>query len=322
MMRSEAAALSVALLTAGLSAGAAGQEYPARAIRMIVPFSPGGATDILARLVGQVLAERFKQPVVVENRPGSGGHIGAEYVAKAPADGYTLLAAGIPQAIGMSLYKSLPYDLARDLAPVTLLATFPSVIAVHPSLPARSIKELLALARKRPGELNYGAVNGSPNHLAIVLLAMQGKVNVVHIPYKGGGPVVVDLVAGHLHFASMGLPPAVPMVQAGKLRPLAVTSAARSPVLPEVPTVQESGVPGYEVSSWYGVFAPAKTPASVVQRLHSEIAVALKAPTVTKRLASLGAEASGRDPEQFGRYVREEIAKWAAVVRASGAAAN
>lgn len=312
----------VALFSAGLASSVCGQDYPNRAIRMIVPFSPGGSTDLLGRLMGQKLNERFGQPVVVEIRAGGGGHIGADFVAKSPPDGYTLLTAGIPQAIGMSLFKKLPYHMAKDLAPVTLLATFPSVIAVHPSLPVKTVKELLALARARPGELNFGANPGSPNHLSMELLNVLAKVKMVHIPYKGAGPVVIDLVAGHLHVASMGLPSAMAMVQAGRLRPIAVTSVARTPTLPDVPTVQESGVAGYEVTSWYGVFAPAGTPGAIISKLHTELTGALKAPDVVQRLSTLGAEPSGKGPEEFGRYVREEINKWAGVVKASGATVN
>jgi tripartite-type tricarboxylate transporter receptor subunit TctC len=307
---------------AGLAPASVAQDYPNRTIRMIVPFSPGGSTDALARLVSKQLNEQLKQPVVVETRAGGGGHIGADYVVKSPPDGYTLLAAGIPQAIGMTLFKNLPYDMAKDLAPITLMATFPSVIAVHPSLPVKSVKDLIALARTRPGELNFGANTGSPNHLAIELLNVLGKVKMVHIPYKGAGPVVIDLVAGHLHLASMGLPSAMAMVQAGRLRPIAVTGATRSPLLPNVQTVQESGVPGYELTSWYGVFAPAGIPGGIVNRLHAEITLALKRPEVVQRLSTLGAEPSGKGPAEFGRMVREEIQKWAKVVVASGATAN
>ena len=316
------AALAGLVITAVFAATAAAQDYPNRAIRMVVPFSPGGSTDLLARLMSRKLNERFGQPVIVENRSGGGGNIGADFVAKAPPDGYTLLTAGIPQAIGMSLYKKLPYDMEKDLAPITMLATFPSVIAVHPSLPAKTVKQLLALAKARPGELNFGANTGSPNHLAIELLNVMGKVKMVHIPYKGAGPVVIDVVAGHLHLASLGLPSAMGMVQAGKLRAIGVTSVARSPVLPDVPTVQESGVPGYEVTSWYGVFAPAGTSGAIIGRLHSELTAALKAPDVVERFATVGAEASGKGPEEFGRHVHDEIAKWAKVVKASGAKAN
>jgi tripartite-type tricarboxylate transporter receptor subunit TctC len=298
--------------------GAAQQDYPNRSIRLIVPLAPGGGADLLARLVGQGLTERLARPVVVENRAGGGGHIGADVVAKAQPDGYTLMLGGIVHAIGMSLYKKLPYDMAKDLAPVIQGATFPSMILVHPSLPVHSIKELLALARSRPGALNYGAGTGSPNHLGIELL----NVKMTFIPYKGAGPVVADLVAGHIHLASLGLPTALPHLRAGKLRVLAVTSATRSPQLPDVPTVSESGVPGYHFTSWYGVFAPAGTPREIIAKLNSESAATLKSPDVVGKLTALGAEVATTSPEEFGRIVREEIVKWAKVVQASGAKAE
>ncbi len=316
------AALAGLVFASVIATLAVAQDYPNRAIRMVVPFSPGGSTDLLARLMSRKLNERFGQPVLVENRSGGGGNIGADFVAKSTPDGYTLLTAGIPQAIGMSLFKNVPYQMEKDLAPITMLATFPSVIAVHPSLPAKTVKQLLALAKTRPDELNFGANTGSPNHLAIELLNVMGQVKMVHIPYKGAGPVVIDVVAGHLHLASLGLPSAMGMVQAGKLRPIAVTSVARAPVLPDVPTVQESGVPGYEVTSWYGVFAPAGTSGAIIGKLHSELTLALKAPDVVERFSTLGAEASGKGPDDFGRHVRDEIRKWAKVVKASGATAN
>ena len=314
--------LLIALLMSAVCAPAGAQDYPAKPIRMIVPFSPGGSTDLLARLMGQKLTERMGQPVVVENRAGGGGHIGADVVVKSAPDGYTLLTAGIPQAIGMSLFKKVPYDMAKDLAPVTLLAMFPSVIAVHPSLPVKSIKELIALARTRPGQLNFGANPGSPNHLSMELLNVLGKVKMVHVPYKGAGPVVIDLVAGHLHVASMGLPSAMSMVQAGKLRAIAVTSSSRVATLPGIPTVQEGGVANYNVTSWYGIFGPAGLPAGIVKRLHTELTAALKDPAILQRLSAVGAEPSGKGPEEFGRFVREEIASWAKVVKASGATVN
>ena len=315
-------AVLAGLVFAAVAPSAAAQDYPNRAIRMVVPFSPGGSTDLLARLMSRKLNERFGRPVLVENRSGGGGNIGADFVAKSPPDGYTLLTAGIPQAIGMSLFKNLPYQMEKDLAPITLLASFPSVITVHPSLPAKTVMQLLALAKARPGVLNFGANPGSPNHLAIELLNVMAKVKMVHIPYKGAGPVVIDVVAGHLHLASLGLPSAMGMVRAGKLRPIAVTSAARSPALPDVPTVQESGVPGYEVTSWYGVFAPAGTSGAIIRKLHAELTAALKAPDVVERFSTVGAEASGKGPDEFGRHVRDEIRKWAGVVKASGAKPN
>jgi tripartite-type tricarboxylate transporter receptor subunit TctC len=293
---------------------AAAQNYPNKPVRMIVPLAPGGAADLLARFASPGLTESLGKPVVVENRAGGGGHIGADFVAKAAPDGYTLLMAGIPQAIGMSLYKNLPYDMARDLAPVTQAATFPSIIAVHPSLPVKSIRELLALARSRPGELNYGANTGSPNHLGMVLL----NVKMTHVPYKGAGPVVTDLIAGHIQLAAVGFPGALPFVQAGRLRAIAVTGTTRSPLLPDVPTVSESGVPGYQVTSWYGIFAPAGTPRDIIVKLNADSAAALTNPDVAGKLAALGAEVATTTPEEFGRIVRDEIRKWAAVVKSAG----
>ena len=294
---------------------AAAQDYPNKPIRMIVPLAPGGAADLLARFVSQGLTVSLGKPVVVENRSGGGGNIGSDFVAKSAPDGYTLLLAGIPQAIGMSLYKKLPYDMAKDLAPVIQAATFPSIIAVHPSLPVRSIKELLALAKSRPGQLNYGANTGSPNHLGMELL----NVKMTHIPYKGAGPVVTDLIAGHIQLAALGFPGALPYVQAGRLRAIAVTGTKRSPLLPDVPTVSESGVPGYSVTSWYGVFAPAGTSREIIGKLNTDISAALKNADVTNKLTALGAEVATTTPEEFGRIVRDEIKKWAKVVQTSGA---
>jgi tripartite-type tricarboxylate transporter receptor subunit TctC len=269
--------------------------------------------------VGQKLSERLGQPFVVENRGGGGGHIGADLVVKSLPNGHTLLVAGVPHAIGMTLYRKLPYDMAKDLAPITQLATFPSLIVVHPSLPVRSVKELLALAKARPGELNYGANPGSPNHLAIELFNSMGRVKMVLIGYKGAGPVVIDLLAGQLHLASLGVPTVLPQVQAGKVRVIAVTSMTRSPLLPAVPTVSESGLPGYDVSSWYGMYCAAGTPGTIISKLNSEIAAALKAPEVLERLSSLGAQPAPTSPEEFGRITRDEIKRWAKVVQESGA---
>jgi tripartite-type tricarboxylate transporter receptor subunit TctC len=319
------AVLRVVLLPiASLAAGASpAQDYPSRPVRIVVPFSPGGSTDTLARIVGQKLTERSGQPVIVENRAGAGGHIGAEQVARSAPDGYTLLLGGVPHAISASLYSKLAYDLARDLTAIAEVASFPSAIVLHPSLPAHSVKELIALARARPGQLSFGSAGiGSPNHLALELFQTMAGVGMVHVPYKGSGQLVGDLLAGQVQLASMGLPVAVPHVQSGKLRAIAVTGAARSPLLPEVPTVSEAGLPGFEVTSWYGVFGPAGLPADVVVKLNSEIGSAVTSPDVKERLAELGAEPSVKSPDQFGRYVREEIKKWAKVVKDSGAKAE
>src|SRR5712671_6865425 len=312
------------LLIASLAASASlAEDYPSRPVRMVVPFSPGGSTDALARIVGQKLAERSGQPVIIENRAGAGGHIGAEQVAKSAPDGYTLLLGGVPHAISASLYSKLPYDLARDLAAIAEVASFPSAIVLHPSLPANSVKELIALARARPGQLSFGSAGiGSPNHLSLELFQAMAGVRMVHVPYKGSGQLVGDLLAGQVQLASMGLPVAVPHVQSGKLRAIAVTGAARSSLLPEVPTVSEAGLPGFEVTSWYGVFGPAGLPAGIVAKLNAEIAIAVTATDVKERLAALGAEPSVKAPDQFARYVRQEITKWAKVVKDSGAKAE
>lgn len=298
------------------------QDYPSRPVRMVDPFSPGGATDVLARIVGQKLTERLGQPFLVENRAGGGGHIGAELVARAQPNGYTLLVAGVPHAIGMTLYRKLPYDMAKDLAPITQMATFPSLIVVHPSLPVKSIRELLALAKARPGELNFGANPGSPNHLSIELLNTMAKVKMVFIGYKGAAPAVTDVVAGQIQLVSAGFPSVLGHVQAGRLRPIAVTSTSRSALLPNVPTVSESGVPGYDVTSWYGIFGPLGTPPAIITKLNGEITTVLKAPDVSERIASLGAQPAPTTPDEFGRIVRDEIRRWAQVVKASGATIN
>src|SRR4051812_31195256 len=309
-----------ALTVMSFMSGACAQEYPNKPIRLIAPFSPGGATDVLARIVGQKLGERLGQPVVVENRVGAGGNIGAEQVAKAAPDGYTLLMGGVPHAIGMSLYTKLGYDMVKDLAAIAEVATFPSVLVLHPSLPAKSVKELIALARARPGQLNFGSAgNGSPNHLALELFDTMARVKMTHIPYKGAGQVVGDLLAGQLQLASMGLPVAIPHVHAGKLRAIALTGLTRSPLLPDVPTVAEAGLPGFDVTSWYGVFGPAQLPKEIVTKLNAEIGGAIAAPDLAERLTALGAEPSLKSPAAFSQYVRDEIMKWAKIVRESGA---
>jgi tripartite-type tricarboxylate transporter receptor subunit TctC len=320
MHRSLRALCLCILLGGGPSALA--QDYPSKPVRLVDPFSPGGSTDVLARIVGQKLTERLGQPFLVENRAGGGGHIGADMVAKSPPNGYMLLVAGVPHAIGMTLYKKLPYDMAKDLAPITQIATFPSLIVVHPSLPVKNIKELLALARARPGQLNFGANPGSPNHLSIELLNTMANVKMVHVGYKGAAPAVTDVVAGQIQLVSAGFPSVLGYVQAGRLRPIAVTSPSRSPLLPNVPSVSESGVPGYDVTSWYGLFGPLGLPGPVVTKLHAETVAVLKAPDITERLASLGAQPAPTTPDEFARIVRNEIKRWGEVVRTSGATIN
>ena len=313
--------VSALLLAAFLVAPVSAQNYPAKTVRLIAPFAPGGATDVLARLTAQKLGERWGQSVIVDNRVGAGGHIGAELASRAAPDGYTLLVAGTPHAIGMSLYQKLAYDLAQDLAGANRIATYPSAIVVHPSLPAKNVKDLIALAKARPGQLNFGSAGvGSPNGLALELFKTMAKVSMVHIPYKGGsGQMVTELLSGQVQLASIGLPPAMPYVKSGRLRVIAVTGTARSALLPEAPTVSESGLPGFDVTSWYGVFGQAALPKDIVAKLNADIAAILGAADLKERLAGLGAEPGSMSPDAFGRYVREEITKWAKVVKDSGA---
>lgn len=313
--------LSAAALT-GTAQTIFAQDYPSRPVRVIVPYPPGGAADVLARIIMQELSKRLGQSFVVENRAGGGGHIGANLVAKSSPNGYTLLADGAPHAIGMTFYRKLPYDMGNDLTPIIQLAKFPSLIVVHPSLPVKSVQELIALAKAHPGELNYGANAGSLNHMAIELLNSKSKVKMVLIGYKGAGPVVSAVIAGEIHLAAVGIPAVWPYAQAGRLRAIAVTSATRSPSLPAVPTVSESGLPGYDVTSWSGVFAPAGTPSGVITKLHGEISAVLEIPDVIERLAGLGAEVAPMSPEEFDRFVRKELKKWAEVVKASGVRAD
>jgi len=307
---------------AGWVAPVVAQGYPNKSVRIVAPFSAGGSTDVLTRIVSVKLYERWGHTVIVDNRVGASGNIGAEYVAKLSApDGYTLLMAGAPHAIGVSLFRSLRYDLVKDLVPISAVATFPSVIVAHPSLPVKTVKDLIALAKARPGELNFGSPNiGSPNHLSMELFKTMAKVNMMHIPYKGGsGQMVGDLMAGHVQLASMGFPPAIPQVKAGRLRAIAVTSTKRSQLMPGVPTVSESGLPGFDVTSWYGVFAPSALPKNLVAKLNGDIAAILDTQDLKGQLAALGAEPGSMPPDAFARYVREEVTKWAKVVKESGA---
>ncbi len=317
------AALAVYLLLLAAIPMAGAQDWPGRPVRLIAPFAAGGATDALARIIGQRLTERHGQPVLVENRAGAGGNLGAELVARAAPDGYVLLLGGVPHAIGMSLYRSPGYDLAKDLAAVANLAAFPSLIAVHPTLPVKSVKALIDLARVRPGELTFGSAgNGSPNHLALELFNSMAKTRMVHVPYKGTGQMIGDLAGGHVQLASVGFPAALPLVKAGRLRVLAVTSRTRSPLLPEIPTVAEQGLAGFDVSSWYGVFAPAALPRPLLQRMNGELTAMLAASEVKEKLTGLGAEPMPMAPDEFARFVREEIALWARIVKESGARAE
>src|SRR5467141_3678641 len=298
-----------ALAAAAVAANVHADAYPARPIRMIVAFPPGGGTDIVGRMLAQKLGETLGQNVIVENHGGAGGNIGTELAARAAPDGYTLLMGNVaPNAINVSLFKGLPFDPVADFAPVSLVASTPNILVVHPSTPARTVKEVIALAKAKPGTLNFASAGvGSSSHLAGELFRILAGADIVHVPYKGAGPAMVDVLSGQvqLYFATM--PAAMPHVKSGKLVPVAVTSARRSQALPDLPTIAESGVPGYEASTWYGVLAPAHTPSAVVARLHGNIVKVLADAALHARLADQGFDPVGNSPEEFGAYIKSEI---------------
>ncbi|MBI3936283.1 MAG: tripartite tricarboxylate transporter substrate binding protein [Betaproteobacteria bacterium] len=312
-------ALLAATLGSMLPAASAAQPYPGKTIRYIVPFVPGGATDTLARVIAQKLNAAWGVSVVVENRPGAGGNLGTELVARSAPDGHTLLMAINSHAVNASLYSKLNYDPIKDFAPVSLVATSPNVVVVHPSLPAKTVKELIAFARTRPGELTYGTAGpGSGAHLAGELFKSMARVDLIHVPYKGAGQVVIDLIGGQVSMSFIALPVVYPHVRAGKLRVLAVTSATRSPLVPDLPTVAESGLPGFEVVSWFGTLAPAGTSRDIVTKLNSEISKILQMPDVKEKMGGLGLELRGGTPEQFGRFIKSDWALWDKVIKSVG----
>lgn len=298
-------------------------NYPFKPVRVIAPSSPGSGVDIVSRLVAQKLGANLGQQVVVENRAGAGGNLGAEVAAKAAPDGYTLFMATPSHAINPALYRKLNYDSIRDFAPIGLVMTGQYVLVAHPSLPAKSVKELIALARARPGQLNYASAgNGNATHLAGELLKSLAKVDIVHVAYKGSGPALVDLISGQVHFMFPNLVNSLPHIAAGRMRALAVTGAKRATAAPHIPTLIEAGVPGYTVMSWYGMLAPAGTPQAVVGRLNSELVKVLRSPDVKERLAGQGADPAGGTPEEFLAFLKDEIAKWGKVVKAANISAD
>jgi len=294
--------------------------YPSKPIRMIVPFPPGGPNDILGRVVAAKLTEQLGQQVVVDNRGGAGGIIGAEIAARSAADGHTLLLSGTASmAINPGLHKKLPYDPLKDFAPISMLATAPSLLTVHPSLAVRSVKDLITLAQAKPGKLNFvSAGHGTPPHLAGELFKSMTGVDMVHVPYKGGGPALADLLAGQVELYFSGISSVLPFVKENRLRGVAVTSAKRTAVLPDTPTVSESGLPGFEVSNWYAVAAPAATPPAIIKRLNAEILTVLTVPELKKRFFELAADPFGSTPEQLAAYNRTELVKWARAIKAAG----
>jgi tripartite-type tricarboxylate transporter receptor subunit TctC len=297
----------------------AAQNYPDKPIRLIVPFAPGGGTDITARTIAQKLTERLGQTVVVDNRPGANGTIGVDLAAHAAPDGYTLSMISSSHSVNVSLIKKLPYDLVRDLAPITQATSQPYALVIHPSLPVKSVKELIALARAKPGAINYGSSGtGGLSHLSGALLASLAKINIVHIPYKGGSPAMVDVISGQIQMLFSTILQSHAHLKAGRLRALAVTTAKRSPAEPSLPTMQEAGVPGYEVAGWYGVVAPVKVPQPVLTTLNREIVAILQEPDVARKLAGDGSEPVGSTREAFGAHIRSEIAKWRKLVVEAG----
>ena len=307
-------------LLAQTASTGSGPAYPVKPIRLVVPFTPGGSTDIVARIIGQKLDEAWNQQVIIDNRPGAGGTVGVDFVAKSAPDGYTLVMGHVGTfGFGPSLYSRLPYDSIRDFAPITLFANVPNMLVVNASLPVKSVKELIALAKARPGQLNYGSAgSGSASHLTVEYFKLLSKTDITHIPYKGTSPMVTDLIAGQISFTITGVPPLYPHVKSGRLRALGVASVRRLSLLPELPTIAEAGVPGYEATTWFGPLAPAKTPKEIITRLNAELLKILQRPEVRERLAADGAEPVGNTPEQFAAYIKTEIERWAKVIKASG----
>jgi tripartite-type tricarboxylate transporter receptor subunit TctC len=311
------AALCASLLAGAPMAGAA-DAWPAKPVRLIIPFPPGGSNDVVGRVIASQLGERLGQSVVVDNRGGAGGVIGTEAAAKSPPDGYTLLFISSAYAANSSLYK-LPYDPHKAFAPVAMIAAGPNVLAVPPSLPVNSLKDLLAMARARPGKLNYASAGiGSFQHLGSALFVSMARVDIVHVPFKGGGPAMVDVIAGNTQLMLGSLVQTLPQLKAGKLKALGVGGARRSPTLPEVPTISEAGVPGYEAVNWWGIIAPAATPPEIVARVHRELGAIVQSPEMQKRFESEAVEAVQMSTPEFARYIDAETTKWARVVRDAG----
>ena len=316
------AALAAPVVLRPSQAGA--QSFPERAITLVSPWPPGGANDTFSRLIGSRLSAAFGQTVVVENRPGATGTIGVAHVARALADGYTLVMGSSPtHATALAIYPNLPYHPVRDFAPVTLVATVSNLLAVHPSVPATSVRELIELARRQPGQLSFGSAgNGSSQHLSGEMFKVLANVDMLHVPYRGAAPALTDIVAGRVSLGFHNMPDMLPLIRGGQLRALGVTGERRAAVLPDVPTIAEAGLPGYSAQVWFGVFAPAATPRPIVDRLHAEISRALGDEEIRGRLDALGNEVSGMGPEAFAQFVETEVTRWADVVRRAGVQAN
>ena len=311
--------IAVALCALSLAPVAAAQTYPAKPVRIIVPYAAGGNTDFTARALAEKLGDVYKRQFIVENRPGGATNIGTEAVAKAAPDGYTLLMGGASNAINMSLFAKLPYDTVRDFDPVALCVKGANVLAVHPSLPAKNLKELIAVAKAQPGKLNFASSGlGSSNQMAGELFKLMAGINIVHVPYKGNAPALTDLLGGHVEMIFSGVPALVPHISSGRIRAIAIGSLKRFPALPNVPTFDESGLKGYEATTWFGLLAPAKTPKDIVTRLNTEVDKALRSPDIRERFINDGLEPMGGSPEAFAKFIRSEIDKYAKVMNAAG----
>ena len=312
------AAAASALLTS-VSATIQAQDYPTRPVRFVVPYVPGGGVDFVGRTIAQKLSESWGQQVIVDNRPGGGTNIDSELVARSAPDGYTLLVGGVPNTANAALYKKLAYDVVKDFSPVILLDTAPNVLAVHPSVPAKSVRELIALAKTRRGALTYASAGiGSSNHLSGELFRTMAGVDIVHIPYKGGSAAVTDLIAGHISMYFGTTPSTMPHVRTGRLRALGVTTAKRTPAAPGVPTIAESGLPGFEQSAWHGLLAPAGTPEVIITKLHAEVVRALRSPDVAERFAAQGIDVIGSSPAEFAAFIKQDLAKYEKLVKTAG----
>jgi tripartite-type tricarboxylate transporter receptor subunit TctC len=304
-------------------AAQADEAYPTKPIRLIIPFAPGGGTDLTGRAIAQKLSESLGQTVVADNRAGANGTIGADLAAKAPPDGYTISMISSSHSVNPSLMKRLPYDLITDLAPITQATTQPYALVVHPSVPAKSVKELIALAKAKPGTINYGSSGtGGLSHLSGALLAHLANIQITHVPYKGGSPAMIDVISGQIQMLFSTILQSHTHIAAGRLRPLAVTTAKRSRAMPDLPTMAEAGVKGYEVAGWYGVVAPARTPKPIITRLNQEIVRALRMPDVGEKMAADGSEPVGSTPEQFGAHIKAEVAKWRDLIQKAGIRAD
>jgi tripartite-type tricarboxylate transporter receptor subunit TctC len=313
------AATAILLLSAAAVHASGATSYPTKPIRLLVPYPAGGALDIIARAIGPKMSASLGQPLVVENRPGASGMVASENLVRSPPDGHTFIIVISSHAVNPSIYRTLPYDTLRDFAPVSLLAAGPNVLSVHPSLPVRAVKDLIALGRSRAGEINYASFgNGSSSHLAGELFNIMAGIKMMAVPYKGAAPAVTDVIGGHVSLMFGNMPVSLPHVNAGRLRAIAVTSAQRSPAAPDLPTVAESGLPGYEIGEWWGALAHGNTPPAVVARLNEEILRALRHADVQTRLTALGAELVGSSPEHFGTYIREQMKKWGRVIEQAG----